>query len=136
MYGSLALAGARPAAPIAAAWAVMNFLGSEGYVRLCRQTIETARRLRAGFEQAGFTTIGDPVASVMAFGSPDGTLDPMAVGDLMDDKGWHLDRQHGPDALHMMVSPEHHAIVDDFLADLRDAVANAGESRGVEARYS
>ena len=71
MYGSLALAGARPASPIAAAWAVMNFLGEDGYVRLCKQTIETARRLRKGFEDAGFTTIGDPVASVMAFGSDD-----------------------------------------------------------------
>lgn len=136
MYGSLALAGARPAAPIAAAWAVMNFLGEDGYVRLCRQTIETARRLRTGFEDAGFTTIGDPVGSVMAFGSADGSLDPMAVGDLMDDRGWHLDRQHGPDALHMMVSPEHHEIVGDFLADLRWAVDNAGTSRGAEARYS
>jgi glutamate/tyrosine decarboxylase-like PLP-dependent enzyme len=137
LYGSLAMAGARPAAPVAAAWAVMNFLGEEGYVRLCRQTIETARRLRTGFEAAGFKTIGDPVASVMAFGAPDdGSLDPMAVGDLMDDKGWHLDRQHGPDALHMMVSPEHAHIVDDFLADLKAAVADAGESRGVEARYS
>jgi sphinganine-1-phosphate aldolase len=54
----------------------------------------------------------------------------------MDDKGWHLDRQHGPDALHMMVSPAHERVVDEFLTDLRDAVANAGASRGVEARYS
>jgi sphinganine-1-phosphate aldolase len=136
LYGSLALAGARPAAPIAAAWAVMNFLGEDGYVRLTKQTIETARRLRAGFESVGLKTIGDPVASVMAFGSDSDDLDPMAVGDQMDDKGWHLDRQHGPDALHMMVSPAHASIVDEFLADLRDAVANAGASRGVEARYS
>jgi glutamate/tyrosine decarboxylase-like PLP-dependent enzyme len=136
MYGSLALAGARPAAPIAAAWAVMNFLGVDGYVRLCRRTIETARRLRQGFEDAGMQTIGDPIASVMAFGSPDGSVDPMAVGDLMDDRGWHLDRQHSPDALHMMVSPEHHAIVEGFLADLQWAVSNAGTSRGAEARYS
>jgi hypothetical protein len=60
----------------------------------------------------------------------------MAVGDLMDDKGWGLDRQHGPDALHMMVSPAHERIVEEFLSDLREAVANAGESRGVKARYS
>jgi sphinganine-1-phosphate aldolase len=136
LYGSLALAGARPAAPIAAAWAVMNFLGEDGYVRLTKQTIETARRLREGFESVGLKTIGDPIASVMAFGSDTDDLDPMAVGDLMDDKGWHLDRQHGPDALHMMVSPAHERVVDEFLTDLRDAVANAGASRGVEARYS
>ena len=136
LYGSLALAGARPAAPIAAAWAVMNFLGEDGYVRLTRQTIETARRLRQGFEDAGLVTIGDPVASVMAFCSDSDDLDVMAVGDVMDDKGWHLDRQHGPDALHMMVSPAHSSVVDEFLTDLRDAVASAGTSRGVQARYS
>lgn len=136
LYGSLALAGARPAAPIAAAWAVMNFLGVDGYVKLTRTTVSTARRLRAGIEGAGLRIVGDPVASVLAFGSGGTDLDIMAVGDVMDDRGWGLDRQHGPDALHMMVSPAHERIVDDFLADLRYAVAHAGESRGVEARYS
>lgn len=136
LYGSLALAGARPAAPIAAAWAVMNFLGMDGYVKLTRTTVSTARRLRAGIEGAGLRIVGDPVASVLAFGSGGTDLDIMAVGDVMDDRGWGLDRQHGPDALHMMVSPAHERIVDDFLADLRHAVAHAGESRGVEARYS
>ncbi len=51
MYGSLALAGARPASPIAAAWAVMNFLGIEGYVRLAKQTMETAQAIRRGVEE-------------------------------------------------------------------------------------
>jgi sphinganine-1-phosphate aldolase len=134
LYGSLALAGARPAAPIAAAWAVMNFLGVDGYVRLAKQTIETTRALQRGIVDAGLEIIGEPAASVFAFGSRD--KDIMAIGDVMDDRGWHLDRQHGPDALHMMVSPSHERIVDSFLSDLRFAVEHAGESRGVEARYS
>jgi sphinganine-1-phosphate aldolase len=135
-YGSLAMAGARPAAPVAAAWAVMNFLGVDGYVRLTKQTVETARKIRAGIEEAGLRMIGDPVASVLAFGSPRDDLDIMAVGDQMDDKGWHVDRQHNPDALHLMVSPAHERVAEQFLADLRDAVAKAGASRGAEARYS
>ena len=62
----------------------------------------------------------------------------MAVGDAMDDRGWHLDRQKRPDALHLMVTPNHARIVDRFLSDLRDSVATAtkAKSRGVEARYS
>ncbi len=136
MYGSLALAGARPASPIAAAWAVMNFLGIEGYVRLATQTMETAQAIKRGVEELGLKVIGEPVASVLAFGSPRKDIDIMAVGDLMDDKGWGLDRQHGPDALHMMVSPAHERIVEEFLSDLRHAVENAGAARGVEARYS
>jgi len=131
-YGSRAMAGARPAAPVAAAWAVMNFLGMDGYVKLTTQTVSTARRIRDGFEALGLRTVGNPVASVLAFTAPN----IFAVGDQMDDRGWHLDRQHDPDALHMMVSPAHERVVDELLADLRDAVANAGESRGVEARYS
>lgn len=136
LYGSLALAGARPASPIAAAWAVMNFLGIDGYGKLIRQTVETARRLRDGFERLGLVALGDPIGPVMAFASGRDDLDVMAVGDGMDDRGWHLDRQHGPDALHMMVSPAHADIVDEFLTDLEAAVAGAGESRGVSARYS
>ncbi|MND09728.1 hypothetical protein D3C83_332720 [compost metagenome] len=54
----------------------------------------------------------------------------------MDDKGWHLDRQVNPTALHMMVTPNHAKVADRFLADLRDAAEHHGESRGVKARYS
>ena len=71
---------------------------------------------------------------VFAFGS-DG-LDVFAIGDVMDEKGWHLDRQKGPDALHLMLSPAHADVADEFLADLRDATVHHGESKGKEARYS
>jgi glutamate/tyrosine decarboxylase-like PLP-dependent enzyme len=134
-YGSFAMAGARPAAPIAAAWAVMNFLGREGYVRLARTVRDTARKLRAGIEAIPELTVwADPVMSVMCFGSQ--KIDIAAVGDVMDERGWHLDRQNDPGALHIMVSPEHAKVADAFLADLREAVAHHGTSKGVEARYS
>ena len=54
----------------------------------------------------------------------------------MDDRGWNLDRNTNPNGLHMMISPLHEKYVDEFLVDLRWAVANHGESRGVEARYN
>jgi glutamate/tyrosine decarboxylase-like PLP-dependent enzyme len=134
-YGSFAMAGARPAAPIAAAWAIMNFLGREGYVKLARRIRETTDALRAGIEAIPELSVwADPAMSVFSFGSE--TIDIMAVGDVMDERGWHLDRQHGPDALHLMVSPEHAKVADAFLEDLRHAVAHHGESKGVEARYS
>ncbi len=135
LYGSFAMAGARPAAPVAAAWGIMNFLGEDGYCRLAGRALAAAQKLRAGIEAIPDLRIwGTPIASLTAFGSD--TLDIMAIGDVMDDQGWHLDRQEGPAALHMMVSPEHDRIADEFLANLRDAVAAHGTSRGVEARYS
>jgi glutamate/tyrosine decarboxylase-like PLP-dependent enzyme len=135
LYGSFAMAGARPAAPIAAAWGLMNFLGEDGYLRLATRLLDTAKKLRAGIDAIPELHVwGEPAATLLAFGSEQ--LDVMAVGDVMDDKGWHLDRQENPTALHMMISPEHEKIADEFLADLRSAVANHGTSRGTAARYS
>ncbi|MFQ5418204.1 MAG: pyridoxal phosphate-dependent decarboxylase family protein [Myxococcota bacterium] len=135
LYGSFAMAGARPAAPIAAAWAIMNFLGREGYTKLARTICDTTRKLRDGIEAIPELSVwADPVMSVMSFGST--TIDIAAVGDVMDERGWHLDRQNNPDALHMMISPAHADVADRFLADLREAAADHGASKGVEARYS
>ncbi|MBW2448696.1 MAG: aspartate aminotransferase family protein, partial [Deltaproteobacteria bacterium] len=135
LYASFAMAGARPAAPIAAAWAVMRFLGEEGYLNLARQVRDTTKKLREGIAAIdGLQVWGNPVMSVMSFGSK--KHDVMAIGDVMDDQGWHLDRQHGPDALHFMVSPEHAEVADAFLENLREATASHGESRGKGARYS
>jgi glutamate/tyrosine decarboxylase-like PLP-dependent enzyme len=135
LYGSPAMAGARPAAPIAASWAVMQYLGEEGYMRLAKVILDTTKKLCAGIDASPELHVwGKPDASLVAFGSE--TVDINAVGDVMDDKGWHLDRQVNPAALHMMVTPNHAKIADQFLADLREAVTHHGESRGVRARYS
>ncbi len=135
LYGSFAMAGARPAAPIAAAWAVMNHLGEEGYIRLAESVRDTTAKIVSAIEDLPELCLwGEPIMSVLSFGSKQ--IDITAVGDVMDDRGWHLDRQTGPDALHLMVSPAHARVVDAFIADLRDAVARHGTSRGVESRYS
>jgi glutamate/tyrosine decarboxylase-like PLP-dependent enzyme len=139
LYGSATTAGTRPAAPIAAAWATINHLGLDGYLRLADQVRTAAKRLREGVEAIdGLRVTGDPVPGVMEIASDpasgaDRAPDISAVADVMDDRGWHLDRQQG--GLHAIVSPSHAGVADEFLADLADAVAAHGESRGVEARY-
>ena len=135
LYVSFGLAGTRPAAPIATAWSVMQFLGEEGYVRLQRDVLDTTGRLLKGIgEIAGLRVLGRPDATLFAFSSD--VVDVMAVGDRMDERGWHLDRQRGPDALHCMVTPNHARVVEPFLGDLRAAAAAPGVSRGGEARYA
>ncbi len=39
LYGSPSAAGTRPGGPIAAAWAVLHYLGEEGYLRMAKATI-------------------------------------------------------------------------------------------------
>jgi glutamate/tyrosine decarboxylase-like PLP-dependent enzyme len=135
IYASFAMAGARPAAPIAASWAILTHLGEPGYLRLARRVRDTTQALRQGIAAIpGLFVYGEPAMSVFAFGSR--THDVFAIGDVMDAKGWHLDRQKGPDALHLMVSPEHHRVVEGFLADLGEAAKNPGKAGMREARYS
>ena len=101
---------------------------------LTAQVRDAARALRAGIEAIdGLHVTGDPVPGVMEVAADEGGPDLAAVADVMDDRGWHLDRQQG--GLHAIVSPSHLAVADAFLADLAEAVATHGESRGVGATY-
>ena len=132
LYGSATTAGTRPGAPIAAAWATISHLGMDGYLRLAAQVRDATAAFRSGIEAIdGLVITGDPVMGVMEIASE--VHDLAAVNDVMEDRGWHLDRQQG--GLHLMLSPGHLAVVDEFLADLAEAVASHGPSKGVEARY-
>ena len=135
LYGSATTAGTRPAAPIAVAWATIRHLGREGYMELARQVAEVTDRFRAGIEDIeGLALTHVPDMSVMEIGTePDSGIDIGAVGDVMDDRGWHLDRQQG--GLHLMLWPYHLKVADQFLADLADAARTDAATRGKAATY-
>ncbi len=123
IYPSPAMGGTRPGAPIAAAWAVMNYLGEEGYLELTDLVMKAACRLQEGVNATpGLKVISNPEMSVFAIGS-DG-LDVYALADELTARNWHLDRQQFPPTLHMTVQFGHVGVVDEFLRDLADA-ANA-----------
>jgi glutamate/tyrosine decarboxylase-like PLP-dependent enzyme len=135
LYFSQAIAGTRAAAPIAAAWAVTRRLGMEGYLALARRVREATRTIQAGIAAIpGLRLIGAPVMSVFAFTSD--AADPFAVADRLEERGWCVDRQKNPDALHVMLSPRHADVAGEFVSDLRAACASAGVRKSDEARYS
>ncbi len=130
-YASTAMAGTRPAGPIAAAWAAMMHIGHQGYLDLTRAAHDAARELRAGVESVDALAVrGDPPATVLAFGARDpGALDIFAVGERLASAGWYLDRQNRPDSLHATVHAGSAGSVPALVADLRRAVAETGSSR-------
>ncbi len=133
LYASGTTAGTRSAAPIAGAWAAVNHLGEEGYLRMTEVVRETSRRFIDGIDGIdGVATVPAPDFSVMQIAGQGG-VDVNAVGDVLDERGWNLDRQQG--GLHLMVSPYHAKVVDQFVDDLSDAVASHGESQGKAAGY-
>ncbi len=110
LYGSATTAGTRAAAPIAAAWATMRHLGVPGYTRLAEVLRDTVVAFRDGIDAIdGLHLTHRPDLSLFQF-TADGGLDINAIGDVMDDHGWHLDRQQG--GLHLMLWPFHAHVVD------------------------
>lgn len=130
-YASTAMAGTRPAGPVAAAWAALMHIGHQGYLELTRTAHDAARELRAGIAAVdGLQVRGDPPATVMAFGARDpARLDIFAVGERLADQGWYLDRQNRPDSLHATVHAGSAAAVPMLVADLAQAVREVGSSR-------
>ncbi len=129
LYGSPTAAGTRPGGPMAAAWAVLQYLGEEGYLRIAKQSMETAHAVMAGIRSIPeLHVLGEPTMSIFAFGSSE--LDVYALADAMDKKGWSVDRQQKPPSLHMMITPAHARHVEAITEDLRGCVA---EVRGSSA---
>jgi sphinganine-1-phosphate aldolase len=123
LYGSPSAPGTRPGGPIAAAWAVMHYLGEEGYLRLAKKTLDASDAILAAIhDMPELRVIGDPAMSVFAFTSD--VIDVYALGDAMQERGWHLDRQQRPPSLHMMITPAHEHLVPEIVADMRACVAS------------
>lgn len=124
IYASPSFAGTRPGGPIAAAWAAMNAIGEAGYLEHAKVTMDVVKKLQAGVHAIdGIEVLGKPQMSVFAYHSTDPQVDIFAVSDYMGNKGWHIDRQQNPMALHLMVTPAHAQSYTAYLEDLAEAVA-------------
>ena len=81
------MTGTRPGGAIAAAWAVMTYLGEEGYLRVVGATMAYLRRWWDGIEAIdGLEVMGKPAMSV--FGYTSKTLDMFAIADGLEARGW------------------------------------------------
>jgi glutamate/tyrosine decarboxylase-like PLP-dependent enzyme len=128
-------AGTRPGGAVASAWAVLHYLGVEGYREKTRLVCETrARMMEAIDAMPDLRTYGAPQLGLFLFGSE--TLDPFQVYGRMLARGWFSGVVTEPRAIHQMLSPAHAGVVDEYVADLAEAVAEvrAGKAPSDPAR--
>lgn len=123
VFASPGLLGTRPGGVFAAAWATMKAMGWSGYLEQTRLVMETTKALLDGIRSIPeLEILGEPDMSVFAYKSKMLKANIFAVGDQMEERGWHIDRLQRPDALHAMVTPLHQRIVDQYIDDLRSSV--------------
>lgn len=131
------LAGTRPGGAISAAWAVMNVLGVSGYRQKQGVVCKTRERIEDGVKALGFEILGKPLLGLVAFRHPD--ADTLALYSAMRQRGWFTSFTVEPPSLHLMLSPKHAEVAEDYLRDLAaslEAVMAGNTAPKVEARYS
>ena len=137
LYTSPGMSGSRSGGIIAAAWASMVTLGREGYLAIAGDIFRTAAALRAVIEAVPeVEVLGTPFFNVAFTTTEDSGLDIFLVNDFMASRRWRLNGLQKPAALHFCVTRPNTqpGVVEQFAADLADAVVHAREQRGVAAK--
>jgi len=111
--------------PLAAAWAVLHFIGDEGYLALARQALEATQRIVAAIDAMDdLRVLGRPQMNLVAFTSD--TVNVFHVIDEMKARGWYIQPQLGfrgsKENIHLSVNPACAKWVEPFLDDLRACV--------------
>ncbi|ETW81089.1 glutamate decarboxylase/sphingosine phosphate lyase [Heterobasidion irregulare TC 32-1] len=124
VYASPGFSGSRPGALIAGAWAAMQYMGEEGYVASCRDIVGAAKSIEHTIKSdiPELYILGNPPASVVAFGSRRPDVNVLDVGDAMAKKGWHLNALQNPPAVHIACTRLTVPVVDTFIQDLKESV--------------
>jgi sphinganine-1-phosphate aldolase len=136
-YGSSGLLGTKSGGAMAAAWAVMQHLGDDGYLALTAAARRATEHLADAVDAMPDLRLrARPDTTLVAFGAAPGSgVDVFAVADALWRRGWYVDRQGPPPSLHCTVNAVHDGRIGEFVADLRAAVEEAGGQPGAAGAY-
>lgn len=111
--------------PMAGAWAILNFLGEEGYKNIIKAVQEATEILMAGINSIDdLQVLGEPAMCMFSFKSD--TINVYQLADEMNKRGWYLQGQFStaltPRNLHISVNHGTIHNVNALLKDLQECV--------------
>lgn len=139
------LLGSKSAGPLAAAWAILQYLGHDGFARLAADCASATQELIATINAIdGLRVVGTPTGPLLAVATDDVVaaeqrVDPHHWADQVREHGWVLQMQPGftqpdgshlPHTTHLTVTPVTHQHIGELTQALRQA---ADAVRGVAA---
>jgi glutamate/tyrosine decarboxylase-like PLP-dependent enzyme len=124
-YMSPGIEGSRSGGLLAATWAAMVHYGREGYLGHAERIFSTAARMMGAVRSHPELRILGSPTFCFSFNSPE--FDIYLVNDFLRERGWRLNGQQYPNAIHMAVTrPQTQpGVADQFATDLADAVEHA-----------
>ncbi|MDK1024160.1 MAG: aminotransferase class V-fold PLP-dependent enzyme [Gammaproteobacteria bacterium] len=132
-------AGSKAGGAVAGAWAVLNYLGVDGYEEKARMIVNAQDKLAKGLETIdGLYPLLESRYAISTIASAE--LNIFSVWKRMVDRGWFTSAIMEPVALHLMVQPFHVEVMDEFLKDLSEVAElvrqDADNSEAEKPRYN
>lgn len=121
----------RGAGPMAACWAILRFLGRSGYEAIVHDCQTASRRLQTAIDaMPELHCLGESDCNLFSFASD--VLNVFSLAEDMRERGWYIQPQFGygpsPANVHLSIGQGNVAFLEDFIADLEKAVAEADHS--------
>jgi len=122
--------------PMAGAWAILNFLGEEGYKKIVKEVQEATKELIDGVNSIkDLQVLGEPAMCMFSFKSD--TINVYQLADEMSKRGWYIQGQFStpltPRNLHISVNHGTIHNVDALLKDLRECVEIVKQSTPIDS---
>ncbi len=129
-YCSPGMDGSRSGGLLAATWAAMVHLGRSGYREYAKAIFETSAAMQAAVTSHDELRIMGKPSFLFSFTSDE--FDIYHVNDFLRTRGWRMNGQQYPNAIHMAVTrPQTQpGTVERWAKDLDDAVRYANDHRG------
>ena len=122
IFATQTYVGTRPGGAVAAAWAVLRYLGRDGYRRIAADVLTMRDAYITDLRTIpGMMVRGTPELAIIAFGCDD--IDMGKVATLMSERGWVPGMVRAPSSLHMMMSLHHAEARVTYVRDVRECVA-------------
>jgi len=121
-----AVLSSRSEGPLAATWAVLHFLGVEGYMDLARKIVNVRDSISSKLRSLEYRIMGNP-SVILAFTS--NNINLFRLSDEMIKRGWYFLAQKGivemeiPPSIHLTLTPIHEKTLDMMLRDLEECTA-------------
>jgi glutamate/tyrosine decarboxylase-like PLP-dependent enzyme len=116
-FATNTIAGTRPGGAVAGAWAVLNHLGTGGYLKAARNLAEMTDKYVEGITAIeGFRMWATPDLSIINYGVQG--LDIFAVAEAMKRRGWLSGLTNTPKGMHSMMSMKHAVVREEYLSHL------------------
>jgi sphinganine-1-phosphate aldolase len=133
-YCSPGMDGSRSGGLLAATWAAMVSLGRAGYLRYAKAIFETSTAMQEAIRSHPSLRIMGTPSFLFSFTSDE--YDIYLVNDFLRTRGWRMNGQQYPNAIHMAVTrPQtQQGVVERWAKDLGDAVAYAQAHRDEPAK--